>query len=598
MCDNEFIEDVVCNETDINENEMKLLPLGEEGQKILLIKQKGQLHAIGTKCSHYGALLHTGALGDGRVRCPWHGACFNIKTGDIEDFPGLDSLPCYKVSIENGSIKVRAKKTELETNKRIRGLTFSLKETDPTVVIVGGGPAAATCADTLRQEGFAGRIIVIAAESVLPYDRVKVSKAMDFDVEKSALRSQDYWNQRMVEIKLNATAQSLDTSKKIVVLTNNEEIKYTYLFAATGSKATFPNGPDLSLNNIFFLRDHKDAANIHKTLAPEKNVVIIGQGFISMESAAYCVGKCNSITVVGKGKIPLSTVFGDVIGERLKKEHESKNVVFINGTTVKKFINAENSNDVKEVELENGVILPADIVICGTGSTPNSDWLKTSNININNDHSVSVDKFLKTNVDGVFAGGDLACAPVFINNDEPAVIGHYGLAHYHGKIAALNICGKETPLRAVPYFWTSLFGKSIRYAGFGRPTSIKIHGSVEDYKFFAYYFKNGKVIAMSSAGTDPIVSDFAEFLYEGKTLTEKEVQENPTGWMRNKPKEALKTIFPEKFSSGTQVFRTQFGIEHKKNYHTLAYKRPINNEMRIINILTNAILKYSKYFPR
>lgn len=94
---NDYVESVVCKREDINENEMKLLPLGDNEGKILLIKQKGKLHAIGTKCTHYGALLHTGALGEGRVRCPWHGACFNIKTGDIEDYPGLDSLPCYKV---------------------------------------------------------------------------------------------------------------------------------------------------------------------------------------------------------------------------------------------------------------------------------------------------------------------------------------------------------------------------------------------------------------------------------------------------------------------------------------------------------------------
>lgn len=87
----------MCKQEDINENEMKVLPLGDDGKKILLVKQKGELHAIGTKCTHYGALLHTGALTEGRVRCPWHGACFNIKTGDIEDYPGLDSLPCYKV---------------------------------------------------------------------------------------------------------------------------------------------------------------------------------------------------------------------------------------------------------------------------------------------------------------------------------------------------------------------------------------------------------------------------------------------------------------------------------------------------------------------
>lgn len=97
----DYVEDVVCMETDIRENEMKLLPLGQNGGKILLIKQKGQIHAIGTKCTHYGALLHTGALGDGRIRCPWHGACFNIKTGDIEDYPGLDSLPCFQVFLMN-----------------------------------------------------------------------------------------------------------------------------------------------------------------------------------------------------------------------------------------------------------------------------------------------------------------------------------------------------------------------------------------------------------------------------------------------------------------------------------------------------------------
>jgi nitrite reductase/ring-hydroxylating ferredoxin subunit len=90
----------VCKESDIQENEMKQLPLGSDGKSILLIKQKGELYAIGTKCTHYGAPLKTGALGEGRVRCPWHGACFSIKTGDIEDYPGLDSIPCYKVFLQ------------------------------------------------------------------------------------------------------------------------------------------------------------------------------------------------------------------------------------------------------------------------------------------------------------------------------------------------------------------------------------------------------------------------------------------------------------------------------------------------------------------
>lgn len=101
-----YVEAVVCNEKDLKDNEMKVFDIGEDG-KVLLVKQKGEFNAIGTKCTHYGAPLVNGALGDGRVRCPWHGACFNIKTGDIEDFPGFDSLPCYQVTVtEKGEVKV------------------------------------------------------------------------------------------------------------------------------------------------------------------------------------------------------------------------------------------------------------------------------------------------------------------------------------------------------------------------------------------------------------------------------------------------------------------------------------------------------------
>lgn len=102
----QYVESVVCKVDDLKDNEMKVFEIGEDG-KILLVKQNGQFNAVGTKCTHYGAPLVNGALGDGRVRCPWHGACFNLKTGDIEDFPGFDSLPCYKVSVsEKGEVKV------------------------------------------------------------------------------------------------------------------------------------------------------------------------------------------------------------------------------------------------------------------------------------------------------------------------------------------------------------------------------------------------------------------------------------------------------------------------------------------------------------
>ncbi|KAJ4430899.1 hypothetical protein ANN_19491 [Periplaneta americana] len=126
----DYVEAVVCQDSDIQENEMKAFELGDAG-KILLVKQNGKLSAVGAKCTHYGAPLDTGVLGEGRVRCPWHGACFNVTTGDIEDFPGLDSLPCYQVEVQDGGgVKVRAKREHVKSNKRVKDMV----KRDKTVV--------------------------------------------------------------------------------------------------------------------------------------------------------------------------------------------------------------------------------------------------------------------------------------------------------------------------------------------------------------------------------------------------------------------------------------------------------------------------------
>lgn len=539
-----MVEGVVCKTEDINENEMKLLPIGDQGHKILLIKQKGELHAIGTKCTHYGALLHTGALGEGRVRCPWHGACFNIKTGDIEDFPGLDSLPCYKVSVYNGQVKVQAKQKDLVANKKVKEFV-TCQINDPKVaVVVGGGPAGATCVDNLRQEGFTGRIVLICKEPVLPYDRVKVSKLMDFEIEKSLLRPQSFYDERNIQTMLNLEATELIPSEKTIKLNNGQSLKYDYVFLATGSKARTLSIPGSNLQNIFVSRNHDDAQKIFKKLSKDKYVVVLGLSFIAMEVAAFCVGKVKSVTIIGKDNVPLKPVFGVKIGERAKQAHEAKGVQFIFNQTIAKIISNDEMK-VSQVELTDGTVLPADIVILGIGSTFYTDWLKSSGIEMLENGAIVVDKYLKTNIDSVFAGGDIAYAPVFSSNNESKTIGHFAVAQYHGQIAASNICGKNRELRTVPFFWSALLGNNYRYAGSGEAEKIKIYGSVEGFKFFAYHIKNEKVVAMSSVGTDPIVSDFANHLYEGKTLTEKEIEDDPTAWMKNKPLATLRTIFQE-----------------------------------------------------
>nr|XP_050869297.1 apoptosis-inducing factor 3 isoform X3 [Vespula vulgaris] len=537
----DYIEDVVCNENDISENEMKVVTLGKNDAKVLLVKQKGEIHALGTKCTHYGAPLHTGALGDGIVRCPWHGACFNIKTGDIEDYPGLDSLPCYKVTIdEAGLVRVQAKVKDLEINKRVKDMCEYDFKNSKTVLIIGGGPAAATCAESLRQEGFTGKIILISKEKVLPYDRVKVSKVMNFDVNKFSLRQPSFYNDHKIETKLGQEAIGLDTDENIITLDNSETLKYDYLFLCTGCKARIPDLSGVNLENIFILRNYTDSHAVQKVLHPNKHMVIYGLGFIGMEAASYCIDKCASVTIIGRDSVPLDAIFGREIGNRIREEFETKGIKFIFNNSISKFLAKEdNDNILGKIELSNGNILEADICIIGIGTTFYTDWLKESKIKMLDNGGIIVDKYLKTNIENVYAGGDIAYAPVLGSDHISATIGHYGLAHYHGKIAALNICNKETALYSVPFFWTNLLGKSYRYTGYGKSDKVIIYGSLENLQYFAYYVKDGKIIAMSSVGADPVVADFANLLAKKQILMEDDIKNNPFGWMSDKTKDVV-----------------------------------------------------------
>lgn len=484
----------------------------------------------GTKCSHYGALLHTGALGKGRIRCPWHGACFSIETGDIEEFPGMDAIPCYNVKVEKGLVKVRARKSELEANKRVKSMMKRDPADDRTFVVVGGGPSAAICAETLRQH-FAGRIVMICKEKTVPYDRIKVSKTLDFDLKKSQLRTQQFYEDNHIETMLNVEATNLSPTIKEVTLSNGYKIKYDKIYIATGSKARMAPIPGADLKNIFTLRDYEDSMQVFKLLAPEKHVVVLGVSFIGLEAAASCVTKVAKVSVIGRDNVPLKPVFGEEIGARIMKMCQENNVAFVMNSGIMRCIGNEEG-ELESVELNDGTILKADVLIMGVGTSFYTDFLKESGVEINRNGSIDTNQHLETNVPDVFVGGDIANAPIFSSNNEKAAIGHYGLAQYHGKIAALNMAGKETELKAVPYFWSLLFGKSIRYAGYGKPKTIHIDGDLEGLKFLAFYFdENGIVISMASCGRDPVVSQFAEYLSQGMLLYKTDIQKDPLGWI-------------------------------------------------------------------
>ncbi|CAB3220616.1 unnamed protein product [Arctia plantaginis] len=561
---NNYVESIVCNENELKENEMKVFDIGDDGD-VLLIKQKGEISAIGTKCTHYGAPLINGALGDGRVRCPWHGACYNIKTGDIEDFPGFDSVPCYQVTItEKGQVKdqsrrnvlaiarglqaltsilpfnvlglkVRAKISDLKANSRTKENIGTPSKCDGcSVVIIGAGPSGATCAETLRTEGFSGRITMVSKENYLPYDRVKVSKIGTVtDIQKLQARTEQYYKDSNIEILKGIEAIYVDTKEQIVTLTGAKKLSYSSLYIATGSSARVPDIPGIYLKNVYTVRNFDDSINILNTLGSEKSldVVVLGLSFIGLEIASSCKEKAKSMTVVGKDNAPLGQVFGPEIGGSLQKLFESKGVNFQFETTITK-CNGVNGV-IKSVELANGTTLPADMLVLGVGATFNTGFLENSGIKMENNGAVVVNNLLETNVKHVYAGGDIAHAPVFASNNKSMSIGHIGLAQYHGRIAALNILKRDVQLKTIPFFWTMLFGKSIRYTGCGKPASTLVDGDVDALKFVIFFFdESDKVIAVGSCMRDPVVAQFAEFTNQGRSLYKKDLTSDLYAWAK------------------------------------------------------------------
>ncbi|XP_075154266.1 apoptosis-inducing factor 3 isoform X2 [Haematobia irritans] len=525
----------VCNVSDLQEHEMKQFEFNEN-TKVLIVKQKDQIKAIGNKCTHYGAPLHTGVLGDGRVRCPWHGACFSIDTGDIEDFPGLDSLPCYKVEVESsGQVMIRAKRKDLENSRRLKDMVKRDPNDNRCYVVVGGGPAGAVCAETLRQEGFTGRLVMVCKEQYLPYDRVKLSKISDAQIETLQFRKPEFYNEYGIETLMGVAATKMSCDEKMLYLSNDTTLKYDKIFIATGCTASKPRINGSNLNGVMVVREYEDVKEISKLIKPESNLVCLGSSFIALEAAQSWAKKVKSVTLISRTEVPLMASFGPVVGERVLRLFRDQGVNAIMNSGIVDIL-GDSDNNVNEVVLKDGTKLPCDVLIMGTGSKFNTDFLIGSGLPLNHNGSIDTDLNLKTLVDDVYVGGDIANAPVYSHNQERATIGHYQLAQYHGRIAALNMAGKYMEeLRAVPFFFTMLFGKGFRYAGYGQYSDVVIEGDLENLKFVAYFVNDDdKVVAVASCGRDPIVAQFAELQSQGKSLHRKDLEDpsDPVAWTK------------------------------------------------------------------
>lgn len=521
----EVYEKVVCNENDLDDNEMNDIDFGN-GTKVLLIKQNKRFYATVADCGHFHhatPLIH-GTLGEKKIRCPQHGECINIETGEIENFPGLDKVQIHEVHVDKGKVKITVKKPKPNIS---REMTKYSPDNQQKIVIVGGGPAAQTCAETLRQNDFTGKITMICKESCLPYNRTWLSKSMNITTEDVQLRPQSFFTDNSIDIVLNDEVTEVYSSNKKLMLSSGQEMSYDKLFIATGSRARQPKIPGITLRNIFTLRTFDDAMNINVKLRPECHLVVYGAGLLGMELAAQCVEKVGKVTVIDRNPFPLMDTFGKLISERIRELYRTKGINFIMETEIRSFVSINQEEHLSAMKLSNGDFIKADVCVIAVGVKLNTEFFRSSEISLNPNGSIDTDSYLETSIRDIYAGGDIANVPIGMKNLTRENIQNYGVAQYHGRIAALNMIGKTNKALTIPFIHTTFFGHHLTYVGYKRATKICINGTLKDLKFSAFFLDNhNTVVGVCATQPNKITSDYAEKITQGHEILKQDLHQH------------------------------------------------------------------------
>lgn len=510
---------------------------GIEGGKVLVLKVQDKVHALNANCTHFGAPLKNGVLTkDGRLTCPWHGACFNVKTGDVEDAPAPDHLNKFDVVEKDGAVYIKAAESDVKSGRRVPKFKITSADKDK-VVIVGGGSGTFGAVEKLREHGYKGAITVISNEG-LPIDRTKLSKALITDPSKIYLRDEQWYRDADVKF-VDDSATAVDFKGQKVTTKGGSSHSYTKLILASGGtpkNLPLPGFKDLS--NIHMLRKISDTKAIMDSVGDKnKKIVVVGSSFIGME-VANALAKENEVTIVGMEGAPLENVLGTKVGQIFQRMLEKNGAKFYMGASVdsavpkSKVANAVGLSSVGGIKLKDGTLLEADLVILGVGVSPATEYLKdNSDISLQKDGSLEVDEgFAVKGLKDVWAIGDIATYPYHGpgGNGKPIRIEHWNVAQNMGRAVGQKIADPSAkPHPFVPIFWSAL-GSQLRYCG-STPNGfddVIVTGEpdADQPKFVAYYAKGDDIVAVASMMKDPAMTKAAELMRMGKMYSKSDIE--------------------------------------------------------------------------
>ncbi|KAK0450062.1 flavoprotein [Armillaria borealis] len=526
----------VLDESELKDGEMKEVDF-EQG-KVLLSRLGDKIHATSAYCTHYGAPLAKGVLTyDGRVTCPWHGACFHVSSGDIEDAPAPAGITLLRNPRHRWQDIRQCEPRICTEGEEWLGLlnclprVLMLLAKEP--IIVGGGAGAFSLVESLRENGYKYPITILTKEPHAPIDRTKLSKALITDPSKLEWKNAAELKVKFgTNVRTGVTVTSIDFPNRKVIIDGKDSLIYDKLVLATGGIPRRLPIPGADLENVFTFRTVEDAQKVDAAAQKGKRVVVIGSSFISMELVVALAKRgLESIDVIGMEEYPFEAVLGKEVGKGLMKYHESQGVKFHMSSKVEKIVPHEDNDKLATGVIVNGETLPADFIIMGVGVAPATDFLKGL-IELEADGSVKVDEYLRAiktppGVKGVFAIGDIAVAPVVQKGRVVtfARIEHWNVASNQGRVLGRSIAGTPRPYSKLPFFWSAQ-GQQLRYGGYGAGhDEVTIVGDPGELKFIAYYSKSGKIIAVASMQNDPVASKALQLLRLGMMPTLAELKE-------------------------------------------------------------------------
>jgi len=467
---------------------------GHVGEDAVLLARCGrETFAIGSTCSHYGGPLAEGLIAGETVRCPWHHACFSLRTGEAVAAPAFNPMPCWRVETRDGKAFVHEK---IDCGvERQAGRSAAAPHPD-RVVIVGGGAAGFAAAEMLRREGFAGSLTLLRSDEAPPYDRPNCSKdylAGNAPEEWMPLWPPEYFKDANIDLRLRTQVTSIDPKARRVMLANGEGIPFDSLLLATGAEPVRLDIPGAQLPHVHVLRSLADSRSIIAAAKQARHAIVIGASFIGLEVAASLRAREIEVHVVAPEQRPLERVLGREYGDFIRAIHEEHGVIFHLQETAATI-------EPKSVKLKGGTTLAADLVVVGVGVRPRTELAERGGLKI--DRGVVVNEWLETSAPGIFAAGDIARWPD-PHSGENLRIEHWVVAERQGQTAARNILGQRQRYSDVPFFWSQHYDVPIGYTGHAeRWDELEIQGDIKAHDCLVRYRRQGKLLAVASIFRD------------------------------------------------------------------------------------------------